>query len=234
MRPDLVIPLGDRATRLVADRMPGVTIVFGLCTRAPRTAPNRSRITGVLLDVPADRQLAVFRAAVPSLARVGVIYDPARSADLVARIATAAQAAGIDLYTQRVSSAGEVPAAFRTIAAAVDGILMIPDETVVSRASFDYMLLKSFERRVPLMVFSEPMVRAGGLLALAADSRPIGRQVGELAAAVLRSGRTRLPSIEVPRLLSLTINAGSAGLLGLTLSRDLLDNAARVYGEGRK
>ncbi|MBI3450256.1 MAG: hypothetical protein HY049_15245 [Acidobacteria bacterium] len=230
-RPDLVVALGDRAAQAAAERLPGLTVVFGLCVRPPQPpSPASPAMTGVLLDVAADRQLAAFRSAIPGLARIGVIYDPSRSTDQVTRIASATQEAGIDLYTQRVATARDVPSAFRRVAEAIDALWLIPDETALSRASFDYILLESLKRRLPVLVFNEPMVRAGGLMTLAADNREAGRQIGDLAGRVLRAHGRNLPPIEAPAAASLAINLRSARILGLTIPPPVVADAAQVFG----
>jgi len=230
-RPDLIVVLGDRAAQAAAERLTGLTVVFGMCARPPQPASSASAaMTGVLLDIAADRQIAAFRSAIPALVRIGVIYDPARSTDQVARIAAAIQAAGIELYTQRVAGARDVPAAFRRVADAIDALWLIPDETVLSRASFDFILLESLKRRLPLLVFNEPMVRAGGLMALAADSREAGRQIGDLAGRVMKAHGRNLPRVEAPVAASLALNLRTARLLGLTIPPPVVADAAQVFG----
>jgi putative tryptophan/tyrosine transport system substrate-binding protein len=228
--PEAIIAIGARAAHLVTERLRDVPTVYCLVLESEAARLAGHRVTGVAIDVPVARQLASFRDLVPHLARVAVLYDPTRSKALVDRARTAAASSGIALVTQAVVSPEDVPAAFRRAARDVDGVWLIPDSTVVNRGSFEFILHATAERRLPLMVFSEPMVRAGGLVAVVPDHTDVGRQAAELVVRLLGARRRRVPPVEAPRALRLVLNAKTADMLGVAIPVELAARAGtHVY-----
>lgn len=227
--PELVIAIGARAAQVARGGLHGVPTLFCMVLGADLSGLAGPSITGVALEVPVDLQIAGFRRVFPSLSRLGLLYDPEKSAALVGRVRQATETAGIALVAESVSWPAQVPAAFRRVAARADGIWIIPDSTVVSRESVNFILRQSVEHRIPVMVFSEPMVRAGGLVCFAAENREIGRQTGELALRVLRSGRKPLPPVEPPRGPRLVVNLKAAQAMGIEIPREVLSEARHVF-----
>ena len=220
--PDAVIAIGARAARVVTGRLTGTPTVFCMAPADDLPRGAGMRVASVTGDVPVDRQLAAFREIVPGLERLAVLYDPSRSIGLVQRARVAARSLGIDLIAEAVPTAEDVPSALRRTIRHVDGVWLIPDRTVVSHDSFRFVLGLAAERRVPLMVFSESMVRAGGLVGLVPDHAQVGRQAADLLLRLLEPGRrdTR-PTVEAPRALRLVLNARTAANLGVPIPDEL-------------
>jgi len=228
-RPDLVVALGIRAAVAVEENLPGVPMVFGMTPVMPPSPPTGSRWTGVLLVVPPDLQMAAFRETVPTLSRLGVLYDPRNSAAFIERARSAAAASGIELITGEVSRPEDLPSAYRRTAARSEGFWVIPDGTVVSRLSFDFILKESLRRMIPVMVFDDSMVRAGGLMSLAPDSREVGRQIADLALRLLQPAAGTAPPVEPPRAPRLVLNLNVAHALGIEIPPEAVARASQVY-----
>jgi putative tryptophan/tyrosine transport system substrate-binding protein len=228
--PDAIIAIGARAAQLVTEHLAQVPTVYCMVLESDVAELEGARLTGVAIDVPVERQLESFRRLVPSLARIAVLYDPRRSRALVDRARSAATSLGLELVSQAVASADDVPAAFRQATRDVDGVWLIPDSTVVNRGSFEFMLQATAERHLPLMVFSEPMVRAGGLVAVVPDPTDVGRQAARLVDRLLASHARRLPPAEPPRAWRLVLNARAAERLGVVIPVELAARAGtHVY-----
>ena len=63
--PDAILAIGARAVHLVNERLPDVPTVYCLVLESDVAQLTGHRLTGVALDVPAERQLASCRALVP-------------------------------------------------------------------------------------------------------------------------------------------------------------------------
>jgi putative ABC transport system substrate-binding protein len=119
--------------------------------------------------------------------------------------------------------AEDVPSILRRAIHRADGVWLLPDRTVVSRDSFRFTLRLAAERRVPLMVFSESMVRAGGLVGLVPDPAEVGRQAADLVVRLLdREAPGAPPAVEEPRTLRLVLNARTASNLGVPIPQELV------------
>jgi putative ABC transport system substrate-binding protein len=158
-----------------------------------------------------------------------VIYDPARSSDLIALARSAADSAGIRLVTRTVSDPEDVPEGLRDLIEQTDALWLLPDSTCFTRESFEFALKLSLERKVPTMVFAEAYVRAGALMALSPDYARVGRQVARLVRRVLAGEAGFQAEPASPDAASLVINGRTARYLGIEIAPAILERAERVF-----
>jgi putative ABC transport system substrate-binding protein len=122
-----------------------------------------------------------------------------------------------------------VVAALQSFQDGIDALWIVPDETVLSQAVVQEMLLFSYRRKIPLLGVSDRHAQMGALFALSfASGEDIGRQAGELAQAIL-GGRAAadVPSTNA-RKLFLTVNLKAAQKLGLEVPPAILGRATNV------
>jgi putative ABC transport system substrate-binding protein len=83
--PDLIIAIGHEALDRVKDfrQQP---IVFLLVPFPGHDMKNRTNITGVGMNISPTRQLAALIGKIPDIKRVGLVYDPEKTNDLVAEV----------------------------------------------------------------------------------------------------------------------------------------------------
>ena len=67
----------------------------------------------------------------------------------------------------------------------VDALWSVADSTVFSPGSTKFILLHTLRNKIPFIGLSPAFVKAGALMALAADYQEVGTQCGELAVRVL-------------------------------------------------
>src|SRR4029077_1774811 len=80
----------------------------------------------------------------------------------------------------------EVIGALESFQDSIDALWIVPDETILSQAVVQQMLLYSYRRKVPLLGMSDRHAQMGALFSLSfASGEDIGRQAGELAQAIL-------------------------------------------------
>ena len=84
----------------------------------------------------------MYRALVPTLQVIGVIYDPEKTGTLVKEAGEVAERFGLRFLAAPVASQTEVPAALRSLLGKVDALWMLPDETVVTSESLTFLLLR--------------------------------------------------------------------------------------------
>jgi putative ABC transport system substrate-binding protein len=169
---------------------------------------------------------------VSGLKSLGAIYDPSKSGDFVEEAKTVAAQLGLVIHTREVSSRKQVPAAFRALLGEeqIDALWMIPDETVLTAESFQFLLLKSFENNLPFLAASDIFVKVGALASLTPDYTDVGRQGCELATK-LTNGEVSFASLDVvvPAKINLSINLKTAQKIGLTIPEDVIATADVVY-----
>ena len=231
---DLVFTLGTEALALLKQQFSDIPVIFSFVLNPNKiiggdwdeSLPN---LWGISMTIPSVAQFKILQQAVPKARRIGVIYDPSRTGDLVTQAALDAKRLGMQLVPQAISSPEDSIAAIDSLQGKVDALWMVPDTTVITRESMKYMLLFSFRNGLPLIGISEKYVKSGALFALSFDSEDIGRQAGEMAEMILDGKGESEAGLQDPRRLRLSINIKTAKKIGLTVPDRLVEMADTIY-----
>src|SRR5574337_1632699 len=229
-RPDLILAIGIWALQIVVEEIQDIPVVFAMVLN-PTTVigPEARNITGASMNVPIGQQLALLKKVSPQIRRIGVIYDPSKTGFLVRQAERLTKDLGLRLVTKAITSPKDSFAALDAIQDEIDALWILPDLTVLTSESVQYMLLFSFRHKIPVLGLSENQVRMGALLGLSFESGwDIGSQAAELASGIL-SGRSvgEIP-FTTARKVRLTVNLKSAGKLGVHIPKEILDRADAV------
>ncbi len=185
LKPSLILAIGLSALKKIAEAR-NVPIVYCMVLSSPDNPLTKAtNITGVSMNIPQGQQLATFVKALPGVRTIGMIYDPERTARLVARAQEAADRMGIVLVTHPVTSAKEVAPALRSMQGKIDAFWMLPDLTVINDVTVEHMLSVSVTNSLPILTFSDKYVEQGALMSITIDTFDLGVQAGELAKAIL-------------------------------------------------
>ncbi|HEY7489925.1 MAG TPA: ABC transporter substrate-binding protein [Candidatus Tectomicrobia bacterium] len=226
--PTLILALGPAAAQVAKAEVQDIPVVFFMVPNPHKFGLEGKNVTGISLDIPTETQFTLYKSLVPALQTLGVIYDPAKTSTLVADASRAARTLGLQLLAAPVTSHKDVPAALRSLLGKIDALWMVPDDTVVTPISFDFLLLTAFEQRLPFLTVSEIFVEAGALASLSPDYAEVGRQACQLAREIER-GRAAALQVFPPTKVNLALNLKAASKLGLTLPAEVIRSAAKVY-----
>ena len=170
--------------------------------------------SAIVLDQPAERQIALIRLALPKHERIATIAGPETRA-LASALAAAATRSGLDA---RSAEAADIPAlypALRTVLEQPAVLVITPDGQVFNSQTVHHVLLTAFRLHAPVLGFSAAYVRAGAVLGLYTTPA----QAGTEAAAVVRqvlTGQALPPPIH-HALFEVGVNPTVARALGLAL-----------------
>jgi ABC-type uncharacterized transport system substrate-binding protein len=239
--PRLLVTLGGEATRRVAEpgdpAWPRVPVVALLVSRAVLEGmPARAErpLTGVWLDQPFDRQLALLRLAAPGLDRLAVLLGPT-SRRYQAELQQAARNAGYKLAAEVLADPDRLAAALQETLADGEALLSVPDPAVYNSDTAQNILRSAYRQRTPVVGYSAAFVRAGALLAVYSSPAQAGQQAAEIATRVLAGG---LPPAQAPRDFRVAVNAGVGRSLGIALDEDDLERQLRqtaaMHGQDRR
>ena len=175
------------------------------------TAAN---MTGVLLDIPADRQFKVIRTFLPTLHRVGVMYDQDKTAAKLKEAESRAVTHEFQLRGFPVENEKEVPQQLRSLLSESQALWLIPDSTVLTDESIRFILQSAIAKHIPVIGFSSEFTRVGALLSMSIDYGEVGRETGLLAKRIV-NGEQQLPlkPISVQRI-RITVNPKTAAVFG--------------------
>jgi putative tryptophan/tyrosine transport system substrate-binding protein len=221
--PRLVFAIGTKAAQLANERVRNVPIVYSMVLNPSKQELGGSNICGVALDVSPKEQLAFFQKIKPTVKKVGVIYNPSATDNVIEEAEGFARTAGFELTRRKAQTVKEALVAIKELESEpLDAFLMILDPVIANDASFKILLTFSLKKRIALIVPADPFVKAGAFLSVGADYTKIGDQAWDIAKSILQ-GDVKPSEVGVrhPEAVIVAINGTIARTLGLEIPRTL-------------
>jgi putative ABC transport system substrate-binding protein len=204
-------------------------VVAGLVESLARPGGNVTGITNLTGELGGKR-LELLKEAVPKLARVAVLYEPANPAsvrDVKEILPVAARALKLTIQPWEVRDAN----GFEKVFAALnkqrpDGLYVTSGPlTRDNRKRIAGFALKS---RLPSMYGTREPVDAGGLMYYGADLVDSYRRVAYYVDRILKGAKPADLPVEQPTKFELVINLKTAKQIGLTIPQSMLYRADKV------
>ena len=169
--------------------MDKVPIVYVMVLDPDSVISGNRRVTGVRMEVPPQLQFEKIRAALPHTAAIGTLYDPSQTGSVVQTAHTVARNLNLRFLAEPVAAPQQVPSALANLEGKIDALWMLPDITVLTAQTVEFIMLFSLQHQVPVVTFSEKYLDTGAFMAISWDAVDMGRQAGELANDILFKGR---------------------------------------------
>jgi putative tryptophan/tyrosine transport system substrate-binding protein len=175
------------------------------------------------------KELDLFKLAVPSLVRVGVIINPDDPGDalLMPRLPTAARAVGVVTEVIQIRDAANLDAvAADVMGASVQGVLVgFAPFLLSARTEITAMVARL---KLPAIYGWREFADAGGLMTYGANLPDLYRQSARLVDRILKGAKAGDLPFEVPTRYELIVNLQTAKAIGLNLSVSFLSLADEV------
>lgn len=215
-RPGLLVAIGSSSLSLVKD-IPDLPILYLMVPFPEAMGKNPANITGINMGISAAQQLEALTLAAPTVKSIGLVYDPERSGALVDEARDYASRNHLNLVAQPVRATDEVPGQLAGLKGMIDWLWMVPDLTVLTPQTVDYIMLFSLENQVPVLTFADKYLDMGAVLAVTFDPLEMGRQAGAMALDILHQGTTaNIPPARVEKV-RVNTNVRAAEMLGVVL-----------------
>lgn len=216
----LVIAVGLKAALVAKQELGEIPVLYMMILDPVKHHLTAGNMTGVLLEVPLDHQLKLMRKFLPTVRRVGVLYDPEKSAAKLKEAESLAATYDFQLQGFPVVDEKEVPQQLRTLLSQSEALWLIPDSTVLTEESIRYILESALGKQLPVIGFSPELTRLGALLSVSITYSEVGRETGQLAKRILDTNKP-LPLKPMPiQRVRLTVNLKTARYLGITIPKD--------------
>jgi len=176
------------------------------------------------------KRLELLKEAVPKLARVAVLYDPAAQGsvlDVKEVLPVAARALKLTIQPWEVRAADNFEKVFAAMGKQRPGGLSVHSGRLMTdnQKRIVSFALKS---RLPSMYADKEAVDAGGLMYYGADKAESYRRVAYYVDRILKGAKPADLPVEQPMKFELVINLKTAKQIGLTIPQWLLMKADRV------
>lgn len=227
IRPDMVLAIGMDALSRVK-RIKNIPVVYLMVLNPQSMFSGENNITGVSMNIPPEKQLITLSKVLPDIEKIGLLYDPDRTGYFVKRARDAAGKFGIKLIAQKIHSSRDVPSLMKDMKGKADVFWMLPDITVITPETVEFLLLFSLENKMPVLTFSEKYVELGALMSIGIDAFDIGRQVGEMANEILSGKDVKDVQRVDARKAVVSINPKVARKLGINIDEKIIRKAQIV------
>ncbi len=217
----LVVAVGLKAALAAQLEITNVPILYMMILDPSKHHLTGTNITGVLLEIPADRQFKIIRSFLPTLRRVGILYDPEKTAAKLKEAESRSPTQELHVQGFPVTHEKEIPQQLRTLLSESEALWLVPDSTVLTDESIRFILESAVAKQTPVIGFSAEITRLGALFSVSVDYGEVGREAGLLAKRIV-NGEQQLPlkPISVQRI-RITVNQKTARYLGITIPKEV-------------
>jgi putative tryptophan/tyrosine transport system substrate-binding protein len=186
-------------------------------------------ITGLFLDFPefSKKWLELMKEALPQLAKIGVLWDPATGFRQLKAIEEVAGLMNLKLEIVEVRALSELGAA---MAAASrnnpDALVML--STPIIGGSYQLLAKFTLEHRLAAVTLFPDFARSGGLMSYGPNINNLHHQAARMVAKVLQGTKPADLPVELPTKFELVINLNTAKAIGVEFPTSLLLRADEV------
>lgn len=218
-----------RATRtipIVAIDLESDPIATGFVKTLARPGGN---VTGIWMDLPeiAGKQIQFLREVLPSLNRLGVVWDDRAARPQFDELQAVSRAANIGLLPAALHLTTETDGVMKRLLADRPQAIVLLTAPVVF-LSLHRIAELARQARVPSISPFSVYPGSGGLMAYGPDFRAMWRQLGGYVDRVLRGARVGDLPVERPSQFTLIVNLKTAKDIGIVLPQSLVLRADEV------
>jgi ABC-type uncharacterized transport system substrate-binding protein len=177
------------------------------------------------------KRLELFKEAVPKLARVAVLYDPAipgTTREVKEDLPVAARALRLTIQPWEVRAADGFEKVFAALSKERPDGIYVPGGGAVNIVANKRIADFALKSRLPSVYPNREGADAGGLLSYGADQADSYQRVAYYVDRILKGAKPADLPIEQPTKFELVINLKAAKQIGLTIPPNVLARADKV------
>jgi putative ABC transport system substrate-binding protein len=227
-----VILAAMNATKTIPIVMTGVGIdpvEAGFVESLARPGGNVTGVTNLNTKL-GGKWLELLKEAVPKLARVAVLYDPANPAsvrEVKEDLPVAARALKLTIQPWEVRATDDLEKVFAALNKQRPDGLQVLGSTLMG-ANQKRIVGFALKSRLPSMYFNREAVEAGGLMYYGADLADSYRRVATYVDKILKGAKPADLPVQQPTKFELVINLKTAKQIGVTIPQKVLARADKV------
>ena len=229
-----LILAAKNATKTIPIVMVGAVIdpvEAGVIDSLARPGGNVTGLTNLAVELGGKR-LELLKEAVPKIAHVAVLYEPALRfirIEVKEVLPVAARALGLTIQPWEVRAADDFEKVFATLnKQRPDGLYVPGSGGPLMRANQKRIVDFTLKSRLPSMYYTRGDVEAGGLMYYGADIADSYRRVAYYVDRILKGAKPADLPVERPMKFELVINLKTAKQIELTIPPNVLARADKV------
>ncbi len=240
LKVDIIVVTGTRGAQAAMNATKTIPIVMmgsgrdpvkaGLVESLARPGGNVTGVT-LLLGELAGKRLVLLKEAVPKVARVAVLYDPALrrpTRNVKEVLPVVARALGLTVQPWEVRSADDFDRVFAALNKDGTDGLYLPARGPLMAANVKRVVGFALKNQLPSMYYTWGPVNRGGLMSYSPDIAASRRRVAYYVDRILKGAKPGDLPVEQPTKFLLVINLKTAKQIGVTIPPQFLARADRV------
>jgi putative ABC transport system substrate-binding protein len=225
------IRAAQNATKTIPIVMVGVgadPVEGGLVESLARPSGNVTGLTFLNRELGGKR-LELLKEAVPKIARVAVLYDPALRNNILQmkEVETAARSLGLAVRSWDVRAGQDFERLFAALTKERPDGLYVPGGPLMA-TNRNRIVRFALKNRLPSVYQDREDVDAGGLMSYAADEAESYQRVAYYVDRILKGTKPADLPVEQPTKFEFVINLKTAKQIGLTIPPNVLARADKV------
>jgi putative tryptophan/tyrosine transport system substrate-binding protein len=237
LKVDAIVTQGTQATDAARRAVTTIPIVFsvagdpigsGLVTSLARPGGNVTGLTDIAPEI-AGKRLELLREAVPSIARIAILWNPANpsGAPQMQDTGAVARSLGLPVRSLELRDVGQLEAAFETaIQGQARAVVVLSDGVLYSRRGQIAQL--AAKHRLACVAWTPEFADSGCLMTYGADVVEMHRRAAMFVDKILRGANPGGLPVEQPTKFELVVNLKTAKALGLRIAPTVLARADRI------
>jgi putative ABC transport system substrate-binding protein len=236
----IVVAGGTRQTRAAKNATKTIPIVMvglgsdpveaGLIESLAHPGGNVTGVTNLTRELGGKR-LELLKEAVPKLARVAVLFDPANPPNVLEVkkvLPVAARALKLTIQPWEVRDSDGFEKVFAALNKQRPDGLYVPGGGPLMSTNLKRIVGFALKSRLPSTYYDSEFVDACGLMSYTADTAESYRRVAYFVDKILKGAKPADLPVEQPTKFELVINLKTAEQIGLTIPPELLARANRL------
>jgi len=234
---DIIVSYGSTATlaaRKATSTIPIIMVTgadpvkLGLVATLSKPGGNVTGVTLIQSDLRGKR-LEILHEIVPSIRRIGFLFNPESAAEAAAMTASVAAARSLDLELVQIEIRvpGEIDIVISGASRRGVGALLVNPSTMFA-AHREQIVTAIAATRLPAIYENEDFTKVGGLVSYGPNRSDGVHRAAVYVDKILKGAKPGDLPVEQPTTLQLVINLKAANALGLTIPQSLLVRADEV------
>ena len=207
LKVDVILALNTATARIAKDTVASIPVVFvtfadpvrvGLVDSLARPGRNMTGLT-LMAGELAGKRLQLLREAIPKVARVAVLWNPANrdTEEQLAETQSAGRTLGVELDVHAATTPQELAGAFGAAAKARADALFVLSDTMFFRERRQIAALAE-RHRLPTMYHWRAYVDAGGLMSYGSNLAASHRRAAYFVDSILKGAKPGDLPVEQP------------------------------------
>jgi putative ABC transport system substrate-binding protein len=231
---NLIFSIATPTSQAVARATSEIPIVFGAVTDPVSAGIVQSaekpgkNITGVSDLVPVTEQVGLLLEIVPSVKRIGWIYNTGEANSQFAKklIEDECKRRSLGLVLSTVANSSEVRVAAASLVGRVDAIYVAIDNTTAS--AIESIVKVAEEARLPVLASDTGLVERGAIATVGTDYRNVGLLSAELAVRVLKGEDPGKIPVVFAKGSDVWVNQKAAKAIGISIPDAVVKRASKI------